>query len=143
MIKVGYLGRYWLGGSVPLLVMGKNSNNTFTDAAEAPYARIYSSSAFVKSVRLPKIDHAGINGAFQYLLRLDSAFATGFYDVVVDYVVSAVQKVRHIRFEIVAGGSGDGSAIEMYYLRHPDRSFLLSQLDTGKIKKLRNPRFSP
>jgi len=138
-----YLGRYWLGTAVPLLIQSGTATGTPTDPANAPYARIYSGTAFVKVVRLPKIDHAEITGLFQFLLRLDGTFATGFYDVVVDYVVSAVQKVKHLRFEVVAGGSTDGKAIEMYYLRQPDRSFLLAQLDTGRIKKLQNPRFEP
>lgn len=138
-----YLGRYWLGSAVPLLIQSGTAAGTPTDATTAPYARIYSGTAFVKAVRLPKIDHAERTGLFKFLLRLDDTFATGFYDVVVDYVVSAVQKVKHLRFEIVAGGDSDGKAIEMYYLRQPDRSFLLAQLDTGRIKKLQNPRFEP
>ena len=141
--QFNYLGRYWLGGAVPLLILGRNGSDTPTDAANAPYARVYSSTGFVKAIRLPKIDHTKISGLFHYLLRLDDTFATGFYDVIIDYVVATVQKVMHLRFEIVAGGSSDGKAIEMYYLRQPDRSFLLAQLDTGRIKKLQNPRFTP
>jgi len=96
-----YLGRYWLGAAVPLMIQTTTAVDTATDPANAPYARIYSGTAVVKSVRLPKIDHAEITGVFLYLLRLDVTFATGFYDVVLDYVVSSVQKVKHRRFACV------------------------------------------
>ena len=138
-----YLGKYWLGGVVPLVVRSVTNADVPADATNAPYARIYSGTIFVKALRLPKVDHEKITGLFQFLLRLDGTFSTGFYDVIIDYVVSAVQKVMHLRFEVVAGGSGDGKGIEMYYLRQPDLSFLLVQLDTGRIKKLTNPRFTP
>lgn len=137
-----YLGRYWLGDAVPLVVQSRNNANTPTDAASAPYARIYSSTTFVKVVRLPKTDHSDITGLFQFLLHLDGTFSTGFYDVIVDYLVVATQKVQHLRFEIVAGGDSDGKAIKMYYLRQPDRAFLLAQLDAGRIKKLQNPEIT-
>ena len=138
-----WLGRYWLGDAVPLMVLTRDNAESPTDPALAPYARIYSGTTFVKTVRLPKIDHAEITGMFLFLLRLDANFATGFYDVILDYVVSSVQRVKHLRFEITAGGDERGKAISMYYLRQPDRSFLISQLDTGQINKLQNPRFTP
>ena len=140
---VEYLGRYWLGSAVPLMVLTHTNAGSPTDPVCAPFARIYSGTEFVRGVRIPKIDHAEITGLFQFLLRLDGTFSTGFYDVILDYVVSTTQKVDHLRFEVVAGGSSDGKAIEMYYLRQPDRSFLLAQLDIGRIKKLHNPRFTP
>lgn len=140
---MSYLGRYTLGQIVPLTIRSLNSSGVPTNPAAAPYARIYSGSGFVKAVRLPILDSADITGTFKANVVLNNAFSTGFYHVAIIFTVSGTVKVVHHNFEIVAGGSVDGSAIEIHYFRHPARNFLLAQTDTGRIKRLNNPRFSP
>jgi len=81
---VMYLGRYVLGDIIPVPVWSRTTTDgTPEEPAEAPYARVYSSSGVVADFQVPMIDFADQTGFFQKLLNAGYDYSTGFYDIIV------------------------------------------------------------
>ena len=136
-----YRGRYQLGSIVPLSVWCRTSADTPTAPSNCPSMQVFNDSGTrVASLLIPIHDRYAVTGFFLYPLSLDHRFATGRYRVVYHYTVSGATKMEEDEFEVVAGGSVDGQAMNMYYLSLPQSNYVLLQTDTGRVLKLRNPK---
>ena len=134
-----YLGEYQLGDMVPLSMVSVNASGTPTLPDAAPYCDLFSASAHIATFKLPVLDLT--RRLFGFQLPLGAAYATGTYDVVYRWLLSASELGASARFEIVPGGHGDGSIIAMTHFRpNLERASIVFQTDGGFVGAYRNPR---
>ena len=134
-----YLGDYQLGDLVQIPVWCRNSSGTPAEPDAAPIAFVYSGDDQVDVRKLPILDRENVTGFFQFRLSLDAAYDTGYYQVIVRYVISSTEYAATWQFQILAGGNSQGNGIAMYHFRQPAAEYLLLQTNHGTVKLLRNP----
>lgn len=140
---MSYRGRYQIGEYVPLTVWCIDGNGTPTLPDQAPIARVYSDAALVLDVRMPIRDRYILTGYFQYPLFLDGRFAAGGHRVVYEYQLSSTLYMADLdTFEVTAGGHADGAILSMFWFNRPTADFLLTQVDSGRLVRRRNPRLA-
>lgn len=137
-----FRGRYPLGEEVPLSVLCRNNARTPTAPVAAPAAAIWLGSTKIQTITLPAIDRAALTGLFGKGLFLGAAYTTGLYEVFYTYTVGSLAVVEVDQFEVVDSGDPNGSVIAMYGFERPQATFLVHQVDSGKIKRGKNPRVS-
>lgn len=77
--------------------------------------------------------------------RIGPEFPAGFYYVLVDWQVASASVNRaclHI-FEVVAGGDANGAYTALHCYEQPQATFLVGQLDSGRLDVRRNPKVTP
>jgi hypothetical protein len=135
-----WLGRYQLGGIVPIAVWARTAE-TPTLPASAPVAEIYADNGdHVATEKLPIQDRFGVTARFAGRVHLDGRFATGPYRVAYRWTIGSDDFGAVDLFDVLAGGNISGAGIGMYFFRHPGSDYLLMQTDGGRIRRNRNPR---
>jgi len=140
---VSYRGRYKLGDHVPLLLLTRSASGTPTLPLDVPYAKVWDNTGtLVHNFFMPIADRFAVTGLFTHNMRLGGRFPTlGMYRVVYFYNLSgSYHGTDEDTFELIAGGDNDGTVISDYFYNRPFASFVVQQLDSGKLVSGRNPR---
>lgn len=135
-----FRGRYQLGEELPLLIQCVDDVGSPVAPNAAPVAHIWSETALVKSLSIPAMDQQTVTGLFGMRLFLGGAFAAGIHQVLYKYTAGSFTNVITQMFQILPGGDPDGAVVSMYGFRLPFATFLVHQLDSGKVQKGKNPR---
>jgi hypothetical protein len=138
-----YLGRYQLGETVGLLLQTKNAVQTPTVPDNPPQAVIWKPDGTkYLSKEMPVIDRYSQTGLFLLPLFLGLGHVTGHYRVTYTYYITATtyHGLEEDAFEVVAGGHTDGRVIAAHFLVKPDRTVIVQQYDSGRVKAGRNPK---
>ncbi len=77
---------------------------------------------------------------FGQRLLLTAEFAPGRYEIYYRYRASTYSNVVTDVFEIAAGGDTAGSVVSMVGYKRPHATYVVHQLDSGRIRKGKNPR---
>lgn len=139
-----YRGRYQLGDEARIGVQCTDSGGTPAAPDAAPTITVYSSSGakIVENKAIPPKDRARATGFFEHFVRLGSDFAAGFYTVLYKWATGGGafngRAVDH--FEILPGGSADGTVLALHYFDAGHAQFLVQQTDAGLVKAGKNPR---
>lgn len=137
-----YLGRYFLGQTVHIVVQTRDVNGTPTVSENPPYIDFRSDSGQVLQVQMPVHDRYSVTGLFVYPLRLNSSFSAGRYSATAFYRVTGGNNYHGIEidyFEIVAGGDADGAIITQHYWARPEAKYIIQQTESGNTNLKRNP----
>lgn len=135
-----FRGRYPLGVEIPLSLQCVNGSGVPALPTEAPTADVWSSSAKIRTLAVPPLDPSGVTAYFSYRLFLGSLFAVGLYRVFYRYRIGSFSNIVEDAFEIIPGGHQDGAVISLYGFLRPQATYLVQQLDSGKLVRGKNPR---
>lgn len=135
-----FRGRVQLGEHIALGVLCLDASDTPTAPDAAPLLEIFSGTAKVLAKTIPALDRFGTTGLFQIQQFLDERFAAGQYKAIYRWDIGSYEGMAEDTFEVVAGGNADGQIIAMHYYKRPHADFIVSQLNSGKLVKGRNPR---
>ena len=135
---MAYIGRHQLGDSLSLILNTRSGADIPVAPDDAPRADIFNSSnTKVASYDLP-IDDTTLY-VFRLKIPLGSTFTTGTYRVVYRYKANGAVKLVLDYFQIVAGGSAEGSPVAMFPWARPEANYVILQTDGGKVYQGRNP----
>lgn len=135
-----FIGYYQLGDILPLRVHCVDSANQDYEPDAVPSVHIYDSSGNADwSGQIPIDDRQNVTGYFRFRLNLSSAFNTGRYTILYNYIIDSTNYAKIEEFEIIAGGDNEGNGFAMHFFRQPAADFVLLQTDGGLLKKLANP----
>lgn len=134
-----FTGRHQLGDEITVNVTTQNGTDvSWPDAA--PTATIYIDGSPINSRKIPAADRSGKTGLFRLTLFLGDGFSTGQYMMIVNWKIGSYHGVAIFNWEVIAGGSIDGSITSMYQYERPHARFLIHATDAGTIFKGTNPR---
>lgn len=140
-----FFGRYLRGDALRVQSVSAIS------LSSPPVLTIYRGSTFVQRLQMPPSD---VTGVFIATVRLGASYPSGRYSGTVNRplvpstpdpgpTTNSIQALQGsldtFWFEIVSGGSADGTAESMIYYRRPHASFLVGRLDSGKRFIAKNP----
>ena len=134
-----YLGRYFQGQVVPILVRTIDGSGTPSLSDNPPFIDLRRDGALIRQVQAPILDRYVSTGTFVYPLRLDASFTAGRYTATHFYRAGAYYGLDSDVFEIVAGGDSDGSIITQFYWKRPEAIYLVQQTEAENILLRRNP----
>lgn len=134
-----YLGRYFQGQVVPILVQTRNLAGTPTLSDNPPFIDFHGASGKISQVQMPILDRYVVTGLFLYHLFLNSSFPAGRYRATHFYKTSDYHGVDTDVFEVVAGGDADGSIVTQHYWQRPEATYLIQQTEADSILLRRNP----
>lgn len=137
-----FRGRVQLGDEVILGIQCYDSSGNPVAPDAAPTLSIYDSSgsAVLKDKTFPPRDQQNATGLFEHFVRLGADYSTGFYSVFYKWSSSAFNGRESDWFEIMEGGPREGAVIAMHFFETPGADFLVQQLDSGQIKRGKNPK---
>ena len=139
-----YRGRYQLGDEATIGVQCTNADGTPTAPDAAPTITVYAADGetIVIDKPIPPKDRAASTGLFEHFLRLGSDYEAGAYSALYKWTTNdggfAGRAVDH--FEILPGGSADGTVLGLHYYDAGHAQFLVQQTDAGFVKAGKNPR---
>lgn len=134
-----YLGRYFQGQVVPILVQTRNLAGAPTLPDNPPYLDFHGAAGKIEQFQMPILDRYVVTGLFLYPLFLDSTYPEGRYRATYFYKTSDYHGVGIYVFEVVAGGDADGSIVTQAYWQRPEASYLVQQTEADAILLRRNP----
>lgn len=133
----GYLGRFQLGQSVPLLVQPVDDGGFHYPPDAAPVATIVGPGGdTIDSVKLPMVSD-DLNFGRRYFLGF--GLALGTYQVAYSYVVAGVESTSQGSFDLIGGGDPGGRVISMFAYERPEGRYVVAQLSGGLIAQGKNP----
>ena len=135
-----YLGRHYLGATVPVYLLTVNASGTPTVPDDAPVVEIWSSSALVTTKKMPVHDRYAATGLFLLPLRLDSNFSAGRYRLAYRYDVGSHTGLEEDVLEVLPGGHSDGAVQSMCWAEFPHAHYLVHHLESGTVVFGRNPK---
>lgn len=141
-----YRGRFQIGDEIPLAVLTTNGSGVPVAPDSCPSVEIYGPSGKVqdwipRGKQIPVMDRFATTGFFQGKIFLGSMFTTGLCTVAYRWTSGAYHGQSIDTFEILPGGSDRGHVIALDWYHCPQADFLIQQLDSGRIRAGRNPRF--
>ena len=135
-----WIGRLQVGQELPLYLkclLGREADVP----SSHPTVEVRSESDVVHSGRVPADDQGVATGVFRGPLMLDHRFAVGRHHAIFRWLDSGSHpRVEVQEFEIIPGGSADGSLIAMQSVERPQANYLIFQTDAGRLIRGRNPR---
>lgn len=135
-----FRGRRALGQYLTLSVRTLNSSGEPVAPDACPLLDVWTAAGVkVRSLRIPIEDAGAVTGYFSYRLHLGPLFATGQYIAVYHWKASSHSGMEVDQFEVLPG-HGEGAVIAATEYVRPHARFLVHQLDSGKLKRGRNPR---
>lgn len=90
---------------------------------------------------MPVIEPEQVTGLFSLPVFLGSAFATGYYLVLLKWAISATEFAESRGFRIIAGGDNEGAVVAMHWFTRPQAKFLVHEMESGFVRKGQNPNF--
>jgi len=138
-----WLGRKQLGQELSLSVACiASENGTISWPSSPPILDVWkNTNLVVGGLKMPK-DDGTATGRFCLKLFLDGRFTTGYYEAVMRWTNGTYLGVKFSRWAVIPGGNVDGSIIAMTQHELPHARFLVSQADSGKLFRLKNPSVS-
>lgn len=137
-----YLGRFQLGTRVPFRLQcldGEGGSNALPD--NPPWCKVWNSSgSLVASFEMPVSDRYSQTGLFLTELFLGRDYSAGQYSVTYSYRNSTYHGRQQDTFEVIAGGHADGAVVAMHFYVLPHATYVVQQLESGKIVQGRNPK---
>lgn len=135
-----YLGRYQLGGTVPLRLHCETPTHAIVMPDHPPAAHVFDGSNTKQFAGLIPIDERYVlTGSFRYPLFLGSGYTVGHYSIVYYYVISGVMYSKADTFEVVPGGDTHGAVAAAYFYERPEANYIIQALEDGSLVKRRNP----
>jgi hypothetical protein len=134
-----YLGRYRLGDWLPLRLTTTNGSGVAVTPDATPKAYLWQGGTNVETRLLPAVEQSRMTGSFAEQVLLGVGYTTGNALVVFQWVAGGVTLQEVAYFEVLAGGSVEGSATAMYFFARPEGGLVLRQLPGGLITAGRNP----
>ena len=137
-----YLGRYFQGQIVAIVVRTVNNDGTPAAPDNPPYIDLRDDDGQIRQVQAPIVDRYVVTGLFIYPLRLDASFPAGRYTATAFYRVSGAANYHGIDsdvFEVVSGGDPDGAIVTQHYWSRPEAVFLVQQTEAENLLLRRNP----
>jgi hypothetical protein len=118
----------------------RNASGRVVLPTAAPTVDVFLGSSKIYSglVMFPT-DRLQVPGLFVLPIRL-SLLDPGIYNCVVRWTSGSFHGVLLINFQIVDGGSSNGTCLAMAYFAPPAGQFLVRQTDAGIILQGKNPR---
>lgn len=136
-----YRGRVPLGIHLPLSVRTLDASRRPVAPTTCPVLDVYSSAGTKVVSKLIPIEDAGaVTGFFNYRLFISPAFDVGKYTAVYHWNDGSHAGAEVDVFEVIGGGNNEGTVISMREFVRPHARFVVHQLDSGKLKRGRNPR---
>ena len=105
-----------------------------------PWCKVWLGTDLVFQGEMPLIDKNSQVGLFCLNLFLGDAFSVGHGTVEMHYRVSTKFGLEVRTFEIIPGGRPDGQMIGSHWYARPQAEFVVSQTESGTIRKGKNPR---
>ena len=140
-----YLGRFQQGDELPLVVQTTTQGGSPFIPLYNPVAKIYRDGdppTLIEAVTLPA-DQQGVDTAvFRTERQLTSLYGTaGRYLVLFCWAITGGTTLTSCAsFTLLPGGSPDGAAIGLFFLRRPNATYLIRQTDAGLLIRGKNPR---
>lgn len=135
-----YLGRFQVGGTVPLRLRCMTDTFVPTVPDDPPVVHVFNgSNTKLLATRMPVDERYVLDGSFRYPLFLGSGHAVGHYTVVYYFALSGNMKTKEDCFEIIPGGSANGAVSAAYFYERPEANYILQGLEDGSLIKRRNP----
>lgn len=136
-----FRGRHQQGDQIFLSIRTLNGSGVPTNPDAAPLMDVWlNGTTKLRSARIPRHDAGAVTGLFGYWLDLGVGYVAGMYQVTYSWTVGSDHGLQVDTFEVLAGGSSDGAVISMIEHRRPQASFVVYQLDGGRLRAGRNPR---
>lgn len=140
-----YFGRVQQGTELVLALQCTNVDGEPEDPASPPYVQVALDAAtptWITSRRMPSHLRRVEDGVFRLPLFLDTLYSTtGRYLVIFKWLDSdGVAHTKAGSFHLMPGGDGDGAVIAISAIGRPDAAYLLTQCDSGRLVRKRNPR---
>lgn len=146
-----FLGQYYQGDD--LVISHRAYSSTPSDAElsfddASPTVEIFRTNDAIELVYASKMmaayEHPGIAGMFRLNVLLNSVFnEVGYYTAVISWHYETGDNpliVRYCPFEILPGGSSNGTITAMAEVARPDKRFLLCGTSAGRLMRRKNPR---
>lgn len=142
------LGRKHVGDSIKLELTTLNASGAAVLPDSAPVVNIYSatgvlsmSSPYKLAVVFSDRDSSGtLLGFFSRRLVLSSSLSAGRYSVLYEWTISNARFHREDYFDVVAGGSTDGTVHGVFSHNRPESKEVHYDTESGKILVGRNPQ---
>lgn len=140
-----YAGRLQQGEEAVVVVQCHDAAGTPDDPDDSPSIQIYLDGAtpeLISSLPMPSSERRVEDGVFRIPIFLDTLYSTtGRYLVVVKWLDGdGVARVQTGSFHLLPGGNADGAVIAMCNLNRRDATYLMTQCDSGRLIRKRNPR---
>jgi len=141
-----YLGRYQRGSEIYITLQATKQDGVTPDVPEsAPFIQVYidgNPPLLLQTVVMSAYQPGAFPGSFRASMFLGNLYtSTGDHFCVVRWVDSdGLPCTQAYRFELIAGGDGNGSIISMTEVVRPDARYLLCQTDAGNLIRRKNPR---
>ena len=141
------LGRKHVGDWLKLELTTLNASGVATLPDAAPTANIYSATGVLQMsspYKLPVVftdrnDSNTLLGFFSRRLVLTTSLTAGRYTVLYEWTISGARHHRWDFFDIVTGGSTDGTVHGVFALNRPETKEVHYDTESGKILVGRNP----
>ena len=134
-----FLGRFFQGQLVPIVVRTIDSNDAPAVPDNPPYIDLRSDSTLIRQVQAPIVDRYVATGIFIYPLFLDSGFPAGRYTATHFYAVGSYTGLDVDYFEVVSGGDPEGAIISEHYWQRPEATYLIQETEAESLLLRRNP----
>lgn len=135
---MSYLGGYQLGDSIPLRLTCRASEAPAMPD-NPPQAKVFSGTTVVASHLMPIEDRYAVTAQFAYPLFLDGTFSAGQYTVVYYYAISGTPHIETDSFDVLPGGSVNGSVVSSYFFERPQANYVVKAQEDGNVTWGRNP----
>lgn len=133
------LGDFQLGHTLRVYVRTTDGTSPAVPD-DCPQMKVFAGTTLKKNVKMPVLDPDEMTGLFYYPLFLGTEFDTGQHSIEITWSVGSYSGVDIQHFAVVAGGDADGRVTSMTFFHRPHADFVVHGLETGSIKKGRNPR---
>ena len=134
-----YFGRKQLGDEVRIQALCVDAGEVPINPDSAPTVNVWRGSTRIfAGLTLSPTELPLVPGLFLRTIRL-AGLTSGLYNCVIRWQASGFNGVAFANFEIVDGGGSDGTCVSMIYFQPPAGQFLVRQLDSGELKKGKNP----
>lgn len=135
-----WMGRYQVGGSVPLRLRCKTDAGVPTFPDNPPMVHVFDgSNTLLLAKQMPVEERYIGTGRFNYPLFLGSGYTAGHYTVVYYFALSSVMKAMQDTFEVIPNGSTSGAVTAAYFYERPEANYVLQGSEDGSLTKRRGP----
>lgn len=146
-----YLGQYYQGDDLVINLRAYSSTPSDAELSfddSSPVVKIFRVNSTIELIQsgrfMAAYEHPGIQGQFRINIPLGSAYSTpGYYLAYIQWHYETGDNpliIRNCPFEILPGGSSNGTITAMAEVARPDKRFLLCGTSSGRLLRRANPR---
>ena len=138
---MSFIGRFQLGDFVPVELWCTTLLEAIVQPDAAPTFQVVSAAGVTSATgKIPLAKRPETNQFFYTEIPLGTAFAVGFYTIVIRYVVNTLEQAELRQFEVVPGGAASGVPIAATTFQGRNGSYVVVQTNAGQLMTFRNPR---